>query len=212
MRPPRALWVPFEVGRPLGPPGDPAFQARVLRSALSLLAAPVGPVLADFPEDMPDEEQPAVLACPVRLRPRPVGTPNEALVESMRREVTQLRVWYDLGVVRRGRTTVGASTLEIEAAVALLSAVLTSEPPQSPAPELALCDAVRLSAEDVKAFYFEAVTAQPGPLPSSQQLNDWFWEETSGGRLLRILQSSLAQQPDEDLRDVWFLPAGVEEL
>ena len=28
--PPRALWVPFELGRPLGAPSDPAFQRRVL--------------------------------------------------------------------------------------------------------------------------------------------------------------------------------------
>ena len=36
MRPPRALLVPFELGRPLGAPGDPAFQHRVLDAALQL--------------------------------------------------------------------------------------------------------------------------------------------------------------------------------
>ena len=46
IRPPRALWVPFELGRPLGPPNDEAFQHRVLKAALDLLAAPSGPVLA----------------------------------------------------------------------------------------------------------------------------------------------------------------------
>ena len=35
IKPPRALWVPFELGRPLGVPGDPGFQARVLVSALT---------------------------------------------------------------------------------------------------------------------------------------------------------------------------------
>jgi len=29
-KPPRALWVPFELGRPFGPPSDAAFQKRVL--------------------------------------------------------------------------------------------------------------------------------------------------------------------------------------
>ncbi|HVH82241.1 MAG TPA: selenoprotein B, partial [Stellaceae bacterium] len=32
-RPPRALWVPFELGRPIGPPSDPAFQKRVIMTA-----------------------------------------------------------------------------------------------------------------------------------------------------------------------------------
>ena len=32
IRPPRALWVPFELGRPLGTPDEPDFQTRVLRA------------------------------------------------------------------------------------------------------------------------------------------------------------------------------------
>lgn len=35
-RPPRALWVPFELGRPIGPPGDAAFQKRVILAALGI--------------------------------------------------------------------------------------------------------------------------------------------------------------------------------
>ena len=34
-KPPRALWVPFELGRPMGAPNDAAFQLRVLRAALA---------------------------------------------------------------------------------------------------------------------------------------------------------------------------------
>jgi len=49
--PPRALWVPFELGRPLGPPNDAAFQRRVLLATLALLARRGGPVvLEDFPD------------------------------------------------------------------------------------------------------------------------------------------------------------------
>jgi hypothetical protein len=55
-RPPRALWVPFELGRPFGPPSDPAFQKGVILAALRLFEADTGPVLlADFPEDDPRE-------------------------------------------------------------------------------------------------------------------------------------------------------------
>ena len=53
MGPPRALWVPFILGRPFGVPGDAAFQQRVLRSVLNLLEAPAGPVLADYSEEAP---------------------------------------------------------------------------------------------------------------------------------------------------------------
>ncbi len=53
MRPPRFLWVSFELGRPLGVPGDAAFQRRVLLAAPRLLEAECGPVLEDFPHDAP---------------------------------------------------------------------------------------------------------------------------------------------------------------
>jgi len=37
IRPPRALWVTFELGRPLGIPDDADFQRRVLRATAKLL-------------------------------------------------------------------------------------------------------------------------------------------------------------------------------
>jgi hypothetical protein len=53
-KPPRALWVPFELGRPFGPPNDPAFQKRVILAALRLLERADGPVIIDdFPDDDP---------------------------------------------------------------------------------------------------------------------------------------------------------------
>src|SRR5260370_1094923 len=53
-RPPRALWVPFELGRPFGPPSDPAFQKRVVLAALRLVERQSGPVIIeDFPDDDP---------------------------------------------------------------------------------------------------------------------------------------------------------------
>ena len=50
VRPPRALCVPFPHGYPLGVPGDPVGQRRVIESALRLLedASLVPPVLVDF--------------------------------------------------------------------------------------------------------------------------------------------------------------------
>lgn len=49
VRPPRALWVPFDHGFPLGAPNDPELQLDVLRETLALIGRPgPGPVLADY--------------------------------------------------------------------------------------------------------------------------------------------------------------------
>lgn len=49
VRTPRALTVPYAFGYPLGKPGDPELQTRIVRAAFALLEAPgPGPVLAEF--------------------------------------------------------------------------------------------------------------------------------------------------------------------
>ena len=55
IRPPRALWVTFELGRPMGIPGDAPFQRCVLRAALDLLARTDGPLIADHLEHIAEE-------------------------------------------------------------------------------------------------------------------------------------------------------------
>ncbi|HEX7615109.1 MAG TPA: hypothetical protein VF554_07490 [Thermoanaerobaculia bacterium] len=51
VRTPRALAVPYALGFPLGKPGDPELQTRILRAAFALLEEPgPGPLLVDFSE------------------------------------------------------------------------------------------------------------------------------------------------------------------
>ncbi len=121
MKPPRALWVPFELGRPFGTPNDPAFQTRVLKALLSTLEAEGGPVLADFDEDAPPSpadagDEAEAWACPIEIQAPPPWTDGDAaaLEQALLREIGQLRPWYELSVERRGRTTVGVSPLDIE--------------------------------------------------------------------------------------------------
>ncbi|MCG8562002.1 MAG: hypothetical protein MI824_19570 [Hyphomicrobiales bacterium] len=113
IEPPRALWVPFELGRPLGVPDDPAFQHRVLRAALDLLVCDDGPVLlADYPEDAPAVEVDMEgWACPVALKPPPdESTGYEAAIAE---EIASLRTWHDQAVKERGRSTVGVTDTDI---------------------------------------------------------------------------------------------------
>jgi hypothetical protein len=49
VRPPRTLWVPFPMGYPLGEPGRPEIQERVLLAALDLLRLhSSSPILEDY--------------------------------------------------------------------------------------------------------------------------------------------------------------------
>ena len=48
IQPPRALWLDFPMGRPLGKPIDPEYQKKIIRSAFDLFNERSGPVLKDF--------------------------------------------------------------------------------------------------------------------------------------------------------------------
>ena len=195
MRPPRALWVPFELGRPFGVPGDADFQRDVLRAALELLGADAGPVLADYPRDAPlsDANAGEGWACPISFGPAADAKAGNALAA----EIARLQPWYDLSVQRRGRTTVGASGLELDRIVGLIGELLDPAPDEDVAAPSA--NLLKLATEDLKAFYFEAALAQPDGA-SSLAVQDWFWGETEAARALLRLRDALADSSDPAIR------------
>jgi D-proline reductase (dithiol) PrdB len=48
VQPPRALFVPYPLGHPLGEPDDVELQTRIIRSAFALLPRTDSPVLESF--------------------------------------------------------------------------------------------------------------------------------------------------------------------
>ncbi len=199
MRPPRALWVPFPLGRPFGAPDDTEQQRRVLRAALALLEAPSGPLLIDFDEADAPEGEDAAWVCPVSFA-SPAAVEDD-IARRVSDEVTMLRPWYDLGVERRGRTTLGLAGTPIEESAAWLAAFTQGSALATPLPEESTADNLRWSAEDLKTFYYEAVTAQPGAA-SGARLESWFWKESAAGELLKTLRARCLADADEAIRDL----------
>jgi hypothetical protein len=205
IRPPRALWVPFELGRPLGAPENPGFQRRVLLAALELLDASRGPILADFPDEAPDgaagsEAGMEGWSCPVSFTSAiKQETDLERLRSAFKREVAELRPWYDLSLERRDRTVV--VDFGPDSASELLDSFAAGEKPRIPKAELSLATAIRLAAQDLKAFYFEAATARPGSAsPASGAFNKWFWQETAAGQILKAVKQKCLEESDKSLR------------
>jgi hypothetical protein len=70
-----------------------------------------------------------------------------------------------------------------------------------PETDIPLALALRLAAQDLKAFYFEAAIARPGScVPGSAAFNRWFWQETAAGRILRAVKKRCLNEKDESLR------------
>jgi len=199
MRPPRALWVPFELGRPLGPPRDAVFQNEVLLTALRLLEALSGPVLADFPRDAPRRGGAELWVCPLPL-PAPEPAAEVSLGDRFGVELGRLEPWYQAAARERG-TTVGASGLELDTIGRLLADSLTGEPAVPAGADPNLANLVKLAVEDLKAAYLEAAAAQPGKRrATSRELADWFWGETVAGEVMVALKQRYDASSDEALQ------------
>ena len=206
-RPPRGLWTPFQLGRPLGEPCDANFQRRVLLHALGLLERPDGPViLEDFPDDPPNWSDTAGWRPP--LLP-PIEPPVSAAdwEAALMREMTALRPAWRRAHERYGRTTVGLNGQAPELWASSSASFLAGELPSVPPHETAALT-LRFLCDDIKAMYSEAAQADSAP-PSSRQIDAWFWSETIAGRLLIALRSMALQSENNALKTVggrFFVP------
>jgi D-proline reductase (dithiol) PrdB len=178
LRPPRTLWVSFPLGRPLGKPGDPEFQHKVIQHALDLLERKEGPVLEDFPQDAPAVSLDQAPACPISFA-RPT-LDDDSWQGRLKNELLEMKPWYDLSRRRRGRTTVGICDSNIDEILEGLATWL--DDPQQPFPDLKW---FKYAIEDAKAYYSEALTAQPGDYPP-QMVSQLLWQETVLGAGMKV--------------------------
>ena len=197
-KPPRALWVPFELGRPFGPPSDPAFQRRVILAALRLLERETGPVIIeDFPDDDPRAQPDPAWRPP--FIPTTVATGSaESLTARLEAEILLLRGAHERWVGQHGRATVGLSGLSIGECSRYVADWLRGRAPPSPREGFSAPLILRFAVDDLKAYCLEA--AAGAAKPSSRQLGDWFWNETAAGAAIHALRAALEASEDERLR------------
>lgn len=202
IEPPRALWLDFPMGRPMGKPNDAEFQKKVIRAAFKLFDATSGPVLEDFPDIIPVKQGRMGYALPVDF----VVTVDEvgdvdALLAEVQAEIEGLRPAYDAALAARGRTTVGASTLPVADLAPYIAAFVKGDKPRSPRKGVTPVPMLKLVVEDLAAYYTETRTHRDG-IDDIERLGKWFWEETKAGRLVLWLEAVALESDDRVLRQI----------
>jgi hypothetical protein len=97
-------------------------------------------------------------------------------------------------VTRRGRTTVGVSRLTPEEMGMFIGAFLDGQAPPNPQSDISLAALFRYAVEDLKAYYCEVLAAQPGhSTVDSTTLAEWFWRDTTAGRVLFAVHEASKQ-------------------
>lgn len=219
IKPSRALWVPFMLGRPFGAPNEPDFQRRVLRTLLSLFERTAGPVMEDFPDEAPAiVEQESGFACPVSFAPAQARAGG--IAQAMHDEIAQLAPWYDLARKMRGRTTVGVFGATVTEAANYVASYLGAAPNPPAVTGMSAGLAVKRACDDVKAYYYEAAAAQPGNL-APQAMDEWFWRDTAAAKAFLEIREVCLNSADDSLKPLGKLsliprfvterPAGVQQ-
>jgi hypothetical protein len=195
LKPPRALWVPFPFGLPLGHPDDVGEQRAVLDAVFGLLDAPEFPVLRDFGGELRDGETGTAIQA--------AAVDQSAVALSLADEVTAMRRYWEQWSDRTGRTAVGVSgvaPVRFRGVVRFLEAFVAGErrtlPEQGETP---LPLFLRYCADDLRVLYLEArLVMKPGEAQADTQR--WFWGETALGAFLRTLRDVMNGSDDELMR------------
>ncbi|MEM7080899.1 MAG: hypothetical protein AAF513_19955 [Pseudomonadota bacterium] len=212
--PPRALWVPFDLGRPFGVAGDAAFQTAVLRRAFGLLESAIEPTIEDYEIEAHGEAGPGVWACPVSF-PTPADT---SLTGRLQSEITRLAPWMRETRRARGRTLFGASGADpenYEALAAVFAQLAEAGIDRLPASEIEWAHPMPLllrhMADDLRTLYHEALAAQPGAgAPNHAALNEWIFNGTALGEALIAVADHLTAsgEPYKALVRGFLIPEG----
>jgi hypothetical protein len=192
--------VPFELGRPFGAPNAPEFQRRVLADCLDLLTRDSGPVLEDFPDTPPgDEEEQHGWACPVNFAAPVEDVSDEDLLrQALEREIALLRPWYEESKTNRNnRTNFGLSGRTPEQIAAFLAGmVVMREDTPPPVEGLPLGPGFKRLADDLRYYYTEAAIARPDGRAKDVEVASWLFGETTLGKVLIAIRD-WAMESDE---------------
>ena len=198
MKPPRALHVPFELGRPFGGANKPEFQRKVLLTALKLLERTDGPILENFNENVPispDEiDAQEGWSCPVNL-PNPVSTDN--FTSGIMNEISLLQPWYDHSLKEmKGRKLDGLTSLNKDQIVKFLVDWTNDHNIKSRIEGESIIRALKLAADDLRHFYYQAAMGKPG-IRSDLEMGDWFYGQTTAGLLFIEIRKIMMESDDE---------------
>jgi hypothetical protein len=204
INPPRALYCPFELGRPFGAPNEPEFQKRVLMEVLKLLERTDGPILDDFPDGPPgpassSEEDTEGWTCPVNFGDgvKDVSVEDDPLA-ALTQEIDYMRSWYDLFVEKNKKTTLGISEIDFDVCVKYVVDFIDDKDTTPPRTDIPRHQMLKLALDDIKTYYFEAGLARPGHA-TDKTLADWYYGETTAGTVLLKVNEACANSGDEVL-------------
>lgn len=200
IRPPRALWVPFPLGRPFGAPNNQDFQTSVLSTLLALFEQDIGPViLQDYLDNAPSTSWSGTFT----TRDLPPRQSTQDPLAAARVEIDLLTPLHAEAMAGPdARTITGASGLTPVEIHKFLGDFLHGREADLPSTAATneLPELLRLAVEEMRHWCIESAMAEPGGDLSADAIDNWFWGETAMSALILAVREKAAANPDEKVQ------------
>ena len=195
--PPRGLFCDFPLGRPLGVPGDAAFQRRVIEHAFGLLDRRE-PVVEDYDVVIADQAS-ETLVCPLPARMDPDAHPAID-------EAKGLRPAYERAVAKYGNRAGAVRVLDadsIPAAIESFIRVAEGHPwKQAGIPGIP----ARVS-QDIRGYYEMAAMEIADHTPAAWAGYRWFRDQTKTGEVIQKARDAMRESGAKEPLWRFLLPS-----
>ena len=152
-----------------------------------------------FPEEVQLQPVRQILGLASFTYGKAVLSEKECLFKVFSEEFMQMNLWHNYVLSKNRRTSAGVSGLLPEAAAEFLVDFVRSEIVDINIGNFSLADGLRLAAEDLKAFYFVAVSARP-ELTDGLSLAEWFWGHTAAARVINEVRIISLKGESEEMQ------------
>lgn len=181
--PPRGLFCDFPLGRPLGVPGDPAFQRRVIERAFAMLER-TEPVVEDYEVVIEDgDSQP--LACPLPARMDPDAHPAID-------EAKGLRPSYDRAIAKYGNRAGAVRLLDADSIPAAIESFIRVAEGQ-PWKQAGIPGIPARVSQDIRGYYEMAAMEIADHTPAAWAGYRWFRDQTKTGEVIKKARDAMRE-------------------
>ena len=195
--PPRGLFCDFPLGRPLGVPGDAAFQRRVMETAFGLLDRSE-PVVEDY-EITIDDADSEVLMCPLPARMDPDAHPAID-------EAHGLRPAYDRAIAKYGNRAGAVRLLDADAIPAAIEAFIRVAEGQ-PWKQAGIPGVPARVSQDIRGYYEMAAMEIADHTPAAWAGYRWFRDQTKTGEVIGKARDAMRESGAKEPLWRFLLPS-----
>ncbi len=128
------------------------------------------------------------------------GSAADRLIEGLQQELFTMQTWHAQACGPATPSTPGLSGRSVMQIKELFADFINGRIETQTIGDQEVSDLLRFASEDLKAFYFMAVSTQPGQSTDPKVLADWFWGKTCAAACINEVRKACLKREAGDMQ------------